>query len=170
MATLEDMAALLQAGLGSKIQEDDFWNHARSVCLSLAAEYAKDGRIRWPDKDDLVQQTLVSASDTLMEWDPAKGKFTTFLRKLMLTETRKIQSGYRRETKSMVAAVERAWDRIQASPEIASNPDALAEWDEQIGRWMCDGIMPDRAALAKLRHDLITSYRLFGKWRQGNGH
>ncbi len=166
MGRLDDIAVMFQAGLASRSQEDELWIHARNICLSLAAEYAKSGQIRWPDREDVVQETLAKTSAEIGRWDPSIGRFTTYLRKIMLTSVRKQQAQYRADTKSVVAAVELAWEKIQASPEIASNPDAMAEWDEQVGRWMADGIMPDSAALAKLRHDLVTAYRLFGKWRE----
>ena len=35
------------------------------------------------------------------------------------------------------------WDFVADLPYIYADGDRLAEWDEQVGKWMADGILPD---------------------------
>lgn len=51
-------------------------------------------------------------------------------------------------------------DTIRPCAAIAACPDALYEWDEQIGRWMTDNVPIWPAMLAKLRNHLIKHYNL----------
>lgn len=51
-------------------------------------------------------------------------------------------------------------DTIIPCAAIRECPDALYEWDEQIGRWMTDNIPIWPAMLARLRNHLIKHYQL----------
>lgn len=44
--------------------------------------------------------------------------------------------------------------------KISRNPDAMYDWDEQLGKWQCDGIVPSYSDLQALKKRIQQEYNL----------
>ncbi len=45
------------------------------------------------------------------------------------------------------------WKLLQFFPLVRGNSNALSCWDEQVGKWMADGVTPDLVDLVRLFSD-----------------
>ena len=46
------------------------------------------------------------------------------------------------------------------SMKVRRNPDAMYDWNQQIGKWEADGVIPTYADLKELKKRIVQEYKL----------
>ncbi len=109
-------------------------------------------------------------SDGLPKFDAAKASWGTYCQRICAHYAADMARDRTRQQllaiQALNAEAERDniggidWWRIMPPPKIRRNPDAQYEWDEQIGRWQADGIVPSHGELQALKLRLMRDYNL----------
>ena len=121
----------------------------------------KQRAVPMQDADDVIQ----SAMERIVRyhsWSMSKGALSTWAARVAwgcVAEYRR-RRGMDADMKAELAGKPIDPMTIRPCAAIRDCPDALYEWEEQIGRWMVDNVPIWPAMLAKLRNHLVKHYEL----------
>lgn len=140
MRTVETLADLCAAGMLSRDQREDLGAMLLQMAFRAvwAAVYAHHAH--FSDADDLIGDTVLTAWRRLGTYDSSRGSLATWVGAVARS---RIAELYRRRGRDRIIADQLAGRLVRIAtleppPDIAAEPDALHEWDEQLGRWMSD--------------------------------
>ena len=139
---------------------DDELERCRLSVKNAVTAMIRDGRVPYDDGDDIIQDAMLSI---LRRGDGVK---VNNLDKWAVGVAMNKIKDYQRRRAQEVAIKEELMGQpvdpytIRPCQAIRGCPDALYEWEEQIGRWMVDNVPIWPAMLAKLRNHLLKHYGL----------
>lgn len=116
------------------------------------------GLVFYDDGDDVIQDAMLG----IIKRGGTVRKCEEWAAKVAWHKIQDRRRQYAREAALKAELMEKPIDpyTIVACAAIRECPDALYEWDEQIGRWMTDNVPIWPAMLARLRNHLIKHYQL----------
>ncbi len=116
------------------------------------------GLVFYDDGDDVMQDAMLG----ILQHGGTVRKCEEWAAKVAWHKIHDRRRQYAREASLKAELMEKPIDpyTIVACAAIRACPDALYEWDEQIGRWMTDNVPIWPAMLARLRNHLIKHYQL----------
>ena len=165
------LARLAQYGMAGGDELNELARLVYEMVRPSAMKAVGDGRLRFADVDDVCQNVAIKFFRRIQTWDAQKGSVSTFVGVIFRSCCADVQRCYLEETimQQRLGGNYVDLERVVACAAIASNPDALYEWDEQIGRWMCDNVQVDAGDLARLRNHLLKKYELKELFNQTRG-
>ena len=159
---LNRLAALVQCGVASQDQRNAL--AAETIGLIRPKVLMRMGSSGLPSEEamDIIMTATERAMDRISQWDAGKGGWGTWVAAIASSCFADAQRKSIREKSMRERLSGESIDLRQVVPcqAIQLHPDAAYEWDEQIGRWMCDGIAVDSGMLARLRNHLLKYYGL----------
>ena len=167
----DSLARLAKYGMAGGEELNELAGLVYEMVRPSAMRAVGDGRLRFADVDDVCQNVAIKFFQRIQTWDKARGCVSTFVGVIFRSCCADMQRGYLEETimQQRLGGSYVDLERVVACAAIASDPDALYEWDEQIGRWMCDNVQVDAGDLAKLRNHLLKKYELKELFNQTRG-
>lgn len=162
MDTMNDMAAMYRLGISTTEQGEKLAAAIRNALRPGMLVAVGAGKVSRDDMEDVLQNTLLKVFQRLQGWNCQRGGVLTWAEGIMRNEIANYQRARLGEMSiaQQLAGVGIDLAAVVACQAIQSHPDALYEWEEQVGRWMCDAVVVDAAMLAKLRTGIMKKYRL----------
>ena len=134
-------------------------------CIPIVREVVKTaisrGSVAYFDGDDLMQDAMLRIC-RYSTWNASEGSLKVWVGRIVwncVAQYRK-ERGEEIEMKAELMGQPIDPNKIYPCAAIRDCPDALYEWEEQIGRWMVDDVPIWPAMLAKLRNHLLKHYNL----------
>lgn len=159
---LNRLAALVQCGLASQEQRNELASATIALVRPKVFIRMASGGLPAEEARDIIMAAAERAMDRISQWDAGKGGWGTWVAAIASSCFADAQRRSMREKVMREQLAGESIDLRQVVPcqAIQLHPDAAYEWDEQIGRWMCDNVAVDSGMLARLRNHLLKHYGL----------
>ncbi|MGN0866176.1 MAG: hypothetical protein ACI4SG_00660 [Oligosphaeraceae bacterium] len=165
------LAMLARMGM---ISQDDYNRLGEITLRHCRMESAKQVRAGVVPVYDYELCAVESAgkcfSDGLAKFDPEKSQWGTFCQRICanfatdMARERTRQAMLKIRLLNQEAELDNPggvdYSMIVPSLKIRRNPEAMYDWDQQLGKWQVDGIVPTYADLQALKKRIMQEYNL----------
>ena len=165
------LARLAQAGKASPAQFERLGEVTLRHCRIEAAKQVKAGVLPVYDCEICATEAAAKCfSDGLPSFDAGKASWGTYCQRICANFAADMARERTRQQLLRIRLLNEAaeqdnvgglpWGLTVPSAKIRRNADAMCDWDEQLGKWQADGMVPSYADLLALKERIMRDHNL----------
>lgn len=164
------LATLARAGLLSRADYDRLGEMTLRHCRMESAKQVRAGVIPVYDYELCSVEAAGKCFAAISAYDPGKAQWGTYCQRICAHYAADLARDRTRQALLKIRILNEEADRdnpggveysmLVPSMKVRRNPDAMYDWNQQIGKWEADGVIPTYADLKELKKRIMQEYKL----------